>query len=70
MSNTKLKNRAIELYKYIDSKNTHGRKTLLEVINSHGFGKTTFASNVRSGSTNQGKNVLKDLWLRSFINSL
>lgn len=62
--------RAVSLYDFIESKNSHGKNQLLEKLHQLGLENTTFAEAVKQGPTSLGKNVAKDLWLRSFIHGL
>lgn len=68
MSNNYTK--ATQLMEYIDSKNTHGRKTILEKLVELGLEKSSFFTHVQDATTNIGKNQLKFIWLDSFISNL
>ena len=61
---------SVQLFQYIESKNSHGRKQLLEKINEYGLGNSRLYREVLRGSTNIGKNQLKNLWLKCFIYSM
>lgn len=61
---------SIEFMDYIDSKNTHGRKTVLTKLNELGLKNTALYNAVEQVSTNIGKNQLKFIWLDSFIAKL
>ena len=59
-----------ELLAYIESSNTHGRKTLLFRMEELKLDNTFFYELIKSANTNIGKNQLKDLWLTAFIHQM
>ena len=70
MTKFQLKINSITLYQFIDSKNSHGRKTFMAKLEELGLANTQFGRMSFKDKTNQGKNILKDLWLKTMINNL
>jgi len=65
-----MKQQMIALMKFIESRNTHGRKTVLTKLEELGLAKSVFYKKVEKSTTNIGRNQLKFLLLDSFIEKL
>ena len=64
------KNKLIDLYYYIDSKNSHGKNKLCQKMESLGLKETQLYWDIYHGPTSNGKNTLIRLLLVTLINKI